>query len=269
MRKFMKTLLFPLLFFFVVAGAQPASAAPLPKSMAALGDSITQATNVCCWYGNHPAQSWSTGDGRFDGITSHYERLRERQPGANIPKQNLSVSGAKAAALQGQAAAVTPGTQYVTVLIGANDLCTPSAETMTSETDFRNQVNQGLSTLQTHSPGTRIFVSSIPDIYQLWSVLRTNPAAQILWSAAQICQSMLAPTNTEAMRQQVVQRELAFNAILAETCAQYQNCRFDGGAVYNYKFSSGDVSRLDYFHPGLQGQAKLADITWKAAWQGN
>ena len=67
MRKFMKTLLFPLLFFFVVAGAQPASAAPLPKSMAALGDSITQATNVCCWYGNHPAQSWSTGDGRFDG----------------------------------------------------------------------------------------------------------------------------------------------------------------------------------------------------------
>lgn len=33
----------------------------LPSSIAAIGDSITQAMDACCWYGNHPANSWSTG----------------------------------------------------------------------------------------------------------------------------------------------------------------------------------------------------------------
>jgi hypothetical protein len=53
-----------------------AYAAPsLPNSMAGLGDSITRAADVCCWYGDHPAQSWTTGYARSDGISSHYERL--------------------------------------------------------------------------------------------------------------------------------------------------------------------------------------------------
>jgi hypothetical protein len=60
------------LFFSVVAivlavtpGAAAASAPP--NSIAALGDSITRATDVCCWYGDHPPESWSTGGGLFAG----------------------------------------------------------------------------------------------------------------------------------------------------------------------------------------------------------
>jgi lysophospholipase L1-like esterase len=262
MRKFVKILLFPLLFFFVIAGAQPASAAVYPTSMAALGDSITQATDVCCWYGDHPGQSWSTGDGRFDGITSHYERLLQRQPAITGHNYNDSRSGAKAADLPGQAdTAVAQGAEYVTILMGANDLCTSSAATMTSEADFRASVTQALQTLSTRP---KVFVSSIPNIYQLWKVLRNNESARFVWSVAKICQSMLAPTNTPQDRKQVVEREIAFNAILAEVCAQHTNCRSDGNAVYNYQFSASDVSRLDYFHPSLQGQAKLAEITWTA-----
>jgi hypothetical protein len=78
---------------------------------------------------------------------------------------------------------------------------------------------------------------------------------------------MLAASNTEEMRQQVVQRELAFNAILAEACARYQSCRSDGGAIYAHAVSPSDVSVLDYFHPSVEGQATLADITWKTAWE--
>jgi len=45
--------------------APPATAAPAyPSSMAALGDSITRAYDVCCSYADHPAQSWSTGNRR-------------------------------------------------------------------------------------------------------------------------------------------------------------------------------------------------------------
>ena len=157
---------------------------------------------------------------------------------------------------------------YVTLLIGANDLCTSSPTTMTSTSTFASQVNAALATLHQGLPHSEIFISSIPNIYQLWSVLHTNTVARYVWSLAHICQSMLASTNTEAQRQQVVQRELAFNAILAQACAQYTQCRWDGSALYNYSFSASQVSSLDFFHPNLSGQAALATLTWGASWWG-
>lgn len=262
-----RILQFPLLFVLVLVGLQPATAGSYPKSMAALGDSITQATNACCSGGDYPAQSWSTGDSRQDGIRSHYERLLRLQPHIAGNTVNYSVSGAKAADLPRQAlAAAEQKPRYVTILIGANDLCTPSVETMTPVETFRAQVDQALATLDQVRPRPRIFVSSIPDIHQLWSVLHTNPAAQRVWSDFQICQSMLAATGTPETRAQVVQREAAFNTVLRQTCAQYKSCRTDRGAVYDYRFSESDISSLDYFHPSDQGQAKLAEITWRAAW---
>jgi hypothetical protein len=77
---------------------------------------------------------------------------------------------------------------------------------------------------------------------------------------------MLGATRTAAERQQVVDREQAFNQVLAETCAKYSRCRWDGWAVYKYPFSASQVSTLDYFHPGLSGQAALARVTWAASW---
>ena len=79
---------------------------------------------------------------------------------------------------------------------------------------------------------------------------------------------MLSWRNTDTQRQLVVQRELAFNQILSQACAQYSLCRWDGNTVYNYAFSPSQVSSLDYFHPSLSGQAALARITWGASWWG-
>jgi hypothetical protein len=77
---------------------------------------------------------------------------------------------------------------------------------------------------------------------------------------------MLGATRTEAERQLVVSREQAFNQILADVCAQYSRCRWDGGAVYRYEFTASQVSALDFFHPSLNGQAALARVTWAASW---
>jgi hypothetical protein len=63
-------------------------------------------------------------------------------------------------------------------------------------------------------------------------------------------------------------RNQAFNQVLAEVCAQHLTCRFDGLAVFNYRFARGDVTRLDYFHPSRSGQANLASITWSRSWWG-
>jgi lysophospholipase L1-like esterase len=161
------------------------------------------------------------------------------------------------------ASAASQGAQYVTILLGANDLCTGSTATMTSVTDFRSQFTQMLRALPAT---TYVFVGSIPNIYQLWQVLHTNSVARYVWQTAHICQSMLAGTNTETQRQAVVSRESAFNQALAEVCAQFANCRWDGGAIYGYAFSSSQVSTLDYFHPNLSGQAALANLTWNKSW---
>ena len=254
----------------ILAGlvAQPAWAAPpLPSSMAALGDSITRAYDVCCSYGDHPGQSWSTGSTSYDGIASHYERIRQLNPAITGRGYNDAVSGAKMAAAPTQAAkAASQGARYVTILLGANDLCTSSPSTMTPTETFRAQFSQAMATLMAQDQDPDVLVSSIPNIHQLWEVLHTNSLARWVWATAKICQSMLGATRTEAERQLVVDREREFNRTLAEVCGTYARCRWDGGAVYNYRFSASQVSTLDFFHPGLSGQAALARVTWSVSW---
>jgi lysophospholipase L1-like esterase len=252
----------------LLAPMSAAAAPALPNSMAALGDSITRAYDACCSYGDHPGQSWSSGSTWYDGITSHYERIKRRNNAITGHAYNDAATGAKMSAASAQArAAAAQHPAYVTVLLGANDLCTSSPSTMTSTDTFEAQLRQAMAVLKQELPQARIFVSSIPDIYQLWKVLHTNRVARTVWATAGICPSMLGAARTEAERQQVVAREAAFNQLLADTCRQYgANCRWDGGATYNYKFSASQVSVLDFFHPDLDGQAALAGVTWSASW---
>jgi lysophospholipase L1-like esterase len=255
----------------VLAGAPAASASPpLPSSIAGIGDSITRATDVCCWYGDHPPQSWSTGGGLFDGIRSHYERILALRPGIYGHNYNDARAGARMrdAAAQAQSA-VMQQARYVTILMGANDVCTSSPSTMTSVSDFRAQFAAAMNVLASGLPAeSHVFVGSIPNVYWLWQVLHGNWRAQLVWSLADICQSMLSPANTEQDRQAVLARERAFNQALAEVCGQYAICRFDDYAVFNYPFSANQVSTLDYFHPSLAGQSALAGVTWQRSWWG-
>jgi lysophospholipase L1-like esterase len=251
-------------------GAAAASTPPLPRSMAAIGDSMTQAADACCWYGDHPANSWSTGSASWDGVSSHYERLRARTSAISGHAYNDSVSGARMSAAPTQASrAVAQGAQYVTILMGANDVCTSSPSTMTSVATFRQQYRTALATLDAGLPGrARIFVASIPDVYQLWQLYHSDATAQFVWAVAGICQSMLSASRTEADRQVVRQRNIDFNTVLQQECAKYVRCKFDGNAVFSYQFTRSQVSKLDYFHPSLSGQAALASITWAHSWWG-
>jgi len=263
-----RVLLLSLVLGAAVQAPVAVAAPPLPTSMASIGDSITRATDACCWYGDHPAQSWSTGGGALDGIRSHYERIRAAEPAISGRNYNDARAGAKMRDAAGQAqTAGAQGARYLTVLMGANDVCTSSISTMTSVSDFRAQFS---TTMSVHAsglpPGSHVFVSSIPNVYQLWALLHNDPAARFVWSIAGICQSMLSPANTEADRQTVLAREQEFNQVLADVCGQYIMCRFDDLAVFNYQFTTGQVSRLDYFHPSLSGQATLASITWAHSW---
>jgi hypothetical protein len=78
----------------LVAPVSAAAAPALPNSMAALGDSLTRAYDVCCSYRDHPGQSWSTGGTWYDGISSHYERIKRRNSAISGHAYNDAVTAA-------------------------------------------------------------------------------------------------------------------------------------------------------------------------------
>jgi lysophospholipase L1-like esterase len=261
------------LFLVTLAPATAATAAtaappPLPDSMAAIGDSITQAVDVCCFYGNWPGHSWATGNVPLDGIASHYERIRAENPAIRGHRWNNASSGARMADAPAQARrTVEQGAEYVTILMGANDLCGWDGALTPTDT-FRAQFRETLEVLRTGLPGSHVFVASIPNLYQLWSILRTHPLAQVVWQTAGICPSMLDFFNSPADRQAVIDRQRELNDALRDVCATWSRCRFDNDLTYNYDFARDQVSRLDFFHPSLRGQATLAALTWQASWWG-
>lgn len=258
-----------LVMTMLLASTGRAQAAPtLPSSMASLGDSITRAYDVCCWYGDHPGSSWSTGGTSHDGVNSQYERIRSLDPSMAGHNYNDAVTGARMSAGPGQARnAVDQQVQYVTIELGANDLCTSSPSTMTSISTFRDETRQTLAALFAGLPArAHVSVSSIPDIYQLWKIYHKSATAELVWWTAGICQSLLSPYRTETDRQLVHQRNIDFNTVLSQECAAYSRCNFDGNAIFDYAFTRDNVSKLDYFHPSLSGQAALARVSWHSSW---
>lgn len=251
----------------VVAGE---TALPLPTSMAAVGDSITRAASTGGTLGaDAPQNSWATGT--TTTVLSHAQRLTALGASMSGTVRNHAVSGAKVADLAAQmAAAAVHQPDYLTVLIGGNDVCTDTVAEMTSVADFRSRFQAAMETLVASSPDTNVLVASIPDAYRLWDLFKGSFLARVVWSSADICQSLLAsPTSTAAAdverRAAVRQRNIDYNTVLAEVCAAYARCRWDGGAVFATAFTRSDVSG-DYFHPSIAGQAKIAATTWAAGY---
>lgn len=259
----------------LLSGLLPATAAaadppPLPSSMAAVGDSITQAASSGGSLGaDYPQNSWSTGTNAT--VNSHYLRLLAMNPAISGQNNNRSVSGAKMVDLSGQmqeVLALPTRPDYVTVLIGGNDICTDTAAQMTSVSSFRSQFVAAMNTLTAGSPTTNVYVVSIPDVHHLWEIFKDNFWARVIWSFGNICQSLLAnPASTAdadvARRATVAQRNVDYNTQLAQVCATYLRCRFDNNAVYNTEFTASDAAG-DYFHPSISGQEKLARVSWNA-----
>jgi hypothetical protein len=101
---------------------------------------------------------------------------------------------------------------------------------------------------------------------------RKSSSAVSTWSAFGICQSMLKNPLSYASadvkrRAQVRQRVVDYNTQMAEVCAAYVTCRFDGNAVFNYRFRLSHLSPWDYFHPNVSGQAVLASVSNAAGYQ--
>ncbi|MFC1229413.1 MULTISPECIES: SGNH/GDSL hydrolase family protein [Streptomyces] len=252
------------------AGAKKAAPTPSPTpvwdtspaSVAAVGDSITTGFDACAVLTDCPEASWATGGS--EKVDSLAVRLLGRA-GAAERSWNYAVTGARMADLPGQMArAVGRKPELVTVLAGANDACRATTSAMTPVADFRADFEEAIRTLRKTLPKAQVYVASVPDLKRLWSQGRTSETGKQVWKLG-ICPSMLGdPDALDAAankrRATVQDRVEEYNEALEEVCAEDDRCRYDGGAVHAYRFGTAQLSRWDWFHPSIDGQARLAEI---------
>ncbi len=236
-----------------------------PASVAAVGDSITRGFDACAVLTDCPEVSWATGGSAQ--VDSLAVRLLGRARAAER-SWNYAVTGARMADLpsqMGRAAARKP--DLVAVMVGANDACRNSTAAMTSVTAFRAGFEDAMSTLRKSAPKAQVFVASVPNLKRLWSEGRTNPVGKQVWKLG-LCPSMLGDADAldaaaTERRDTVAKRVQDYNKVLEQVCAKDRHCRFDGGAVYEYRFGTDQLSHVDWFHPSVNGQARLAEIAYR------
>ncbi|MEU1043504.1 SGNH/GDSL hydrolase family protein [Streptomyces sp. NPDC005551] len=236
-----------------------------PASLVAVGDSITRGFDACSVLSDCPEVSWATGsDARVNSLAV---RLLGRA-GAADRSWNYAVTGARMADLPAQMVrAAERKPELVTVMAGANDACRASVSAMTPVADFRAGFQDAIRTLRASLPKAQVYVSSVPDLKRLWSQGRGNALGKQVWKLG-ICPSMLGDADAldaaaTQRRAKVQNRVEAYNTVLEEVCAKDRRCRFDGGAVFDYRFGTAQLSRWDWFHPSRDGQARIAEIAYR------
>ncbi|MFJ6511701.1 SGNH/GDSL hydrolase family protein [Streptomyces sp. NPDC091406] len=238
---------------------------PRPASIAAVGDSITRGFDACSVLADCPEVSWATGTD--DAVRSLAVRLLGPSKAADR-SWNHAVSGSRMVQLPEQMArAAKERPELVTVMTGANDACRDSVRLMTPVADFRASFEASLRQLRAGAPKAQVYVSSVPDLKRLWSTGRVNELGKKIWDLG-ICQSMLADADdlgpaAVARRDAVQERVVAYNEVLRDVCAKDRYCRYDGGAVYDFRFTGAQLSPWDWFHPSRDGQARLAEIAYR------
>jgi len=261
-----------------VAAAPPSTAARVgvPQNIYAIGDSITTATGTAALGDEHPANSWVTGtnpssfpDGRSG--SAQVLSMRHRLGIAQGSAVNLAQNGKRMQDFDDQANRLPSSAQYVVVLLGGNDLCRPSVAEMTSEASYRSSFRAGLAAVQARAPNALIFVSSIPDVYNLWYLRKGSLKARTFWDNPTgfviPCESLLQnPGSTssadETRRRQVRTRTIAFNRILEDECALVLRCRFDGHGLFRRTSNRVDpFSNTSAYLPESQWGFRDQDIS--------
>jgi lysophospholipase L1-like esterase len=267
----------------VVAGCAPTAAAPdleeleppaaarAVETLGIIGDSVSLGVNACAEQGQCAAASWSGGsDPAVGSIAERLTAASGVEPAVvNAAKDGGDVEDALA--LVDEVVAARP--QLVTVLLGGNDACAPTLDEMTAAADYEARLAQLFARLNAEVPGATILALSIPDIHYLWEIGRSNGRAVQAWNSSPSCKNLLGSADDDsaeatARRDAVAARVDEYNAAIERVCAGAEHCVGDDGAVYDYRFTTDELSAIDYFHPSLAGQRAIADIAWGALERG-
>jgi len=257
-----------------------------PKRLSSTGDSMSEAIDAELPAANHWA-SWVNGYHGFwewlFGLTdvySHNQRITKNFGSYGRKNFMEAKSGADMFDFPGQAAqSVNHQAQYVTVLMGHNDVCQNHPTEIPTDKVFEENFRAGMEKLKQGLPaGATIYVAGIVDIYHLWEMARDKKAlgivdCEVIWAASVLgiypCATMLSPLNSDADRRATQNRNIGFNEILKRVTQYYStndplHKYLYTDVVFNYPFVESQVSDIDCFHPSASGQKDLSKITWNA-----
>jgi lysophospholipase L1-like esterase len=253
------------------------TAPPLPALVGAIGDSYSEAYNVAPAYPrDHPQFSWVTGTAKNDGVFSLAERFAAL--GGSPKVVDAATSGRKMSDAPRQATAVvaaakklSPGqTAYVTFELGTNDLCDAP---MTDPASFESDLRSAVSILRAGLPtGSRILMVSVPDFSHLRDITQADPAARAKLAASTTnnCPPYLGANNPTTPDEAATNLRL-YDASLARVCDEIKAADAVTGKLYctaneallsMSDFTIADLGTIDYFHPSLSGQNKMAQAAW-------
>lgn len=255
---------------------------PLPALLGAIGDSYSQAWSVSAanLY-DHTQFSWVIGTDKNDGVLSLLERFRALKVSPTVV--DAATSGKKMVDAERQANLVVAAakklpagqTAYVTFELGTNDLCA-SPDFRTDPAAFEAQLLAAVSVLrQGLPPGSRILMLSIPDFPHFRAITQASPAAVALLAKpgnVNRCVPYLGNSTPSGIVD--ADRVLAqYNASLKGACDDIDShegttgllyCTYNAALLSESDFVLKDLSTVDYFHPSLTGQAKMAENAWRA-----
>ena len=283
------------------------SSTVVPANQFNIGDSIGEGEAADGTIGEaHHETVWSTGYNGGDSVNSLNERFEYvnatdyyENDGSRDPVFNRAVSGDVMADFAGQAGEIvtaayssTPPDEagMITILLGNNDVCAPSLDTMTLPADFEQQYRAGLDELAA-SELTRyanIHVSGIPAIYWLWNAKRNSfwcrvfawpfvPCENLLDNPADDCESTAARLDpdtvypgdgTNCIRRKSFHAKIRdiYNPILENVLQEYvDNGQLPNASyidIFDVQFEDSHVNGGDCFHPSETGHTLLSEEEW-------
>jgi GDSL-like Lipase/Acylhydrolase family len=230
--------------------------------------------------------SWASGLNSDFSVKSHAHRLAylHAKAGTQMQVGSVSWSGDTSFNLEQQVtdalawnSARNPaaaGPDYVTLLIGANDICADSVEHMSDDRDIYNNVDTAVSRLVSANPNVKVVISSLPDVNSLNTVAKHSRLLGVypyqrcedFWRKVNLCRTLTRLDEGSLDRHIVGEKVVAINRMLSEitervnTQTQNQNVIYSP-TTYEQKFTDKDIS-IDCFHPNQRGQNMLAEATW-------
>ncbi len=236
-------------------------------TMVAVGDSITQAFNSKSFLKSSPDLSWSTGFAKVAGFSSHFLRFQVLLPDFAVHGFNFAKVGAVLADTEAQvAAALEKKPNYMTFMIGANDVCGWPDDHRRQLAAFSDMMTERLAHIVTTNPDMSVLLVPIPDIYHLWDMAKDNGSCKWIWSMANICEPLLGSRRTQRQREEFRERWLDANAALEQAATAYPDQVFFPANLADYSFGPEHVSSYDCFHPSVEGQKLISDLTWHEWW---
>ncbi len=282
----------------------------MPQSIGALGDSMTAGAlanyrrqeSYLPWvllgllsdalqYGatrsvrsiEQPKLSWATGSSRLiRSMPSHYNRLASMVP-HKIHSYNASLSGAESQDVLDDQLEEMRGwsrrsvgqdfPDYVSLLIGANDLCAKSPDQMVQTVDYYANVEAVVGEILDASPNSKVVISSLPNVVKLREVAKNARdflalRCEQVWKKVKLCPTLTTlgdPESREKLQNRLDQYNEALQEIVREQRERHGDRVRYAKHVYQEDFTSRELS-VDCFHPNKEGQARLAESTFRDTW---